>query len=58
MKGGKREGSGRKPNFENSIMVPPFKIDRETYEKINGNKAKFIRDAIKEKLVKHVQQST
>jgi len=54
MKGGKREGSGRKPNFENSIMVPPFKIDRETYEKINGNKAKFIRDAIKEKLVKHV----
>lgn len=52
MKGGKREGSGRKPSFENSIMVPPFKIDRGTYAIIPGNKAQFIRDAIQEKLEK------
>lgn len=48
MKGGKREGAGRKLIFIDPVVVS-LKIEKNEIEKIKGNKQEFIREAIREK---------
>lgn len=40
----------KKPMFEKSFMVPPFKVAQATWDRIPGNRCAFIREAIAEKL--------
>ena len=47
--GGKREGAGRKPAFEPSILVQ-VRIPESWTQSMGDNRRKFVRDAIKEKI--------
>lgn len=51
-RGGQRKGSGRPKTIKEPRKTYSFELFIEDMEKIPGNRAKFVRDAIKDKLIK------
>lgn len=49
MKGGKREGAGRKPLFTDSVSITA-KVKREYLDTIPSPRAEWIREAIRQRL--------